>query len=171
MEQLFYSEFHDLITPDRAISSVKKKEDGSVEAVVTIANISPCFRGFFIYPSFFVFFNFKSTLAQLGLNGIGEAYHLDKKNLSAEILVHIYGVGPIASKMIPLLTEGAYIGKLFAAEERRRVRDPDYLSRFFGRSDRHGRPLLSLGGFQGSSDLLPENVDGRTIPYLSLPES
>ncbi|HAZ15140.1 MAG: hypothetical protein A2Y28_01290 [Chlamydiae bacterium GWC2_50_10] len=169
MEQLFYSEFHDLITPDGAISSVKKKEDGSVEAVVTIANISPCFRGFFIDPSF-VFFNFKSTLAQLGLNGIGEAYHLDKKNLSAEILVHIYGVGPIASKMIPLLTEGAYIGKLFAAEERRRVRDPDYLSRFFGRSDRHGRPLLSLGGFQGSSDLILEKVEGRTIAYLSLRE-
>lgn len=31
-----------------------------------------------------------------------------------------------------MLKVGSWIGKLFAADERRRVRDPDYLSRMFG---------------------------------------
>ncbi len=51
--------------------------------------------------------------------------------------------------MLMYLDRGTYIGKLFAADERRRVRNPDYLSRMFGRSDREGRALLSLGGMQG----------------------
>ena len=33
------------------------------------------------------------------------------------------------------------------------MRDPDYLSRMFGRSDRRGRPLLSLGGWRGAKTL------------------
>ena len=169
MENLLISAYHDLVTPDGVITSLKKLGDGSLEAQVSISNISPDFRGFRIDPNR-VFFNFKSTLAQLGLNGIGKAYHLDKKTRFAEVTVHIYGIGPIAQAMIALLEKGAYIGKLFAADEKRRVRDPDYLSRFFGRSDRHGRPLLSLGGLQGSSDLVLEKIDGRTIAFLSLQE-
>jgi len=66
------------------------------------------------------------------------------------------------------LQVGSIIGKLFAADPRRRVRDPDYISRMFGRSDRWGRPLLSLGGLQGSNDLILDKVDGRTVAYLTL---
>jgi len=70
--------------------------------------------------------------------------------------------------MIELLPLGAYIGKLFAADERRRVRDPDYLLRMTTRADRKGRPLLSLGGLEGSGDLILEKTEGRTIAFLSL---
>lgn len=169
MENLLISAYHDLVTPDGTITKITKRKDGSLDALVTIANIAPEFRGFHIDPKN-VFFNFKSTLAQLGLNGIGESYHLDKKTRSAEVMLHIYGIGPVAQSMLPLIEKGAYIGKLFAADEKRRVRDPDYLGRFFGRSDRHGRPLLSLGGLQGSSDLVLEKIDGRTVAFLSLKE-
>ena len=169
MENLLISPYYDLITPDGAITSLTKRDDGSLDVHVSISNIPHEFRGFHIDPSQ-VFFNFKSTLAQLGLNGIGESYHFDKKTRFAEVKVHIYGIGPIAQAMLPLLEKGAYIGKLFAADEKRRVRDPDYLGRFFGRSDRHGRPLLSLGGLQGSPDLVLEKIDGRTVAFLSLKE-
>jgi predicted Rossmann-fold nucleotide-binding protein len=40
--------------------------------------------------------------------------------------------------------------------------------RMFGRSDRKGRPLLSLGGFEGSGDLILEKNEGRTIAFLAL---
>jgi predicted Rossmann-fold nucleotide-binding protein len=70
--------------------------------------------------------------------------------------------------MLRLLQIGSSIGKLFAADERRRVRDPDYLGRMFGRSDRWGKPLLSLGGLHGSNDLILDKVDGRTVAYLTL---
>src|SRR3990172_3584857 len=99
MEQLLFSEFHDLVSPDGSISSLKKRADGSLEAIVAISNISPKFRGFHIDPEH-VFFNFKSALAQLGLNGVGEAYLLDKKTRFAEVRVRIYGIGPIAQKLL-----------------------------------------------------------------------
>ena len=70
--------------------------------------------------------------------------------------------------MLDLLQVGAYIGKLFAADDRRRVRNPEYLSRMFGRSDYYNRRLLSLGGMQGSKELILEKVDGRTIAYLAV---
>jgi len=73
--------------------------------------------------------------------------------------------GPVHAS---LLTQEAYIGKLFAADDRRRVRDPEYLLRMFGRSDREGRPLLSLGGLQGSDELLLEKMDDRTVAFISL---
>jgi hypothetical protein len=42
------------------------------------------------------------------------------------------------------------------------------VSRMFGRSDRKGRPLLSLGGLQGSDAFLLEKLEGRTVAFLSL---
>ncbi len=77
-------------------------------------------------------------------------------------------LGPIAVEMLKYLQVGSLIGKLFAADERRQVRDPDYIARMFGRSDRWGRPLLSLGGLQGSNDLILDTVNGRTVAFLTL---
>ena len=76
----------------------------------------------------------------------------------------------MARTLLALLHKGALIGKLFAADPSRRVRNPDYLLRMFGRSDRWGRPLLSLGGPEGRDELLLEKVDGRTVAFLNLQE-
>lgn len=157
----------DLVTPDGAITSLHRIDDKTVEAIVFIHQISPVFVGFQIDPQF-VFFNMKSTLAQLGLDGIGIAYDLDAKNHCAEIKVRLNAIGPLATEMLRYIEVGAYIGRLFAADERRRVRNPEYISRMFGRADRKGRPLLSLGGLHGSDDLILDKVDGRTVAYLTL---
>lgn len=158
---------YDLATPDGTITDLTIVSEEKVEAVVFIQNISPNFVGFEIEPSL-IFFNIKSTLAQLGVNGVGTAYELDIKNRCAQVKVELRAMGAIAAAMLKLLQVGSTIGKLFAADERRRVRDPDYLSRMFGRSDRLGRPLLSLGGLHGSNDLILDKVDGRTVAYLTL---
>ena len=162
-----FSDFYDLVTPDGAIEQLTPISSTRADAIVLIENISPAFVGHEI-PSEFLFFNLKSTLAQIGINGIGTELELDPRNFSARVHVELHAIGPLAIQMLPLLEEGAYIGKLFAADERRRVRNPEYLTRMFGRSDRHGRPLLSLGGKQGSDKLTLEIVDGRTVAYLSL---
>jgi hypothetical protein len=158
---------YDLATPDGFITSIKSLDERTSEANLLIENILPSFVGFQIEPEK-VFFNIKSTLAQLGLNGVGQAYEFDRKNLKVEVKVLLSAKGRIAENMLKLLTVNSYIGKLFAADERRRVRDPIYLSRMFGRSDRRGKPLLSLGGLHGSDDLILDKVDGRTIAYLTL---
>ncbi|CUI17343.1 conserved hypothetical protein [Candidatus Protochlamydia naegleriophila] len=158
---------YDLATPDGSVTNLTRMNDKRAEATVFIQNISPYFVGFQIDPQL-VLFNIKSTLAQLGLDGIGLSFELDQKNLCAQVQVQLNAIGPIAVEMLKYLQVGSSLGKLFAADERRRVRDPDYLSRMFGRSDRWGKPLLSLGGLHGSNDLILDRVDGRTIAYLTL---
>jgi len=158
---------YDLVTNDGLIQSIKHHEDGTATAFLHISDISPAFLGFQI-DSNYLFFNFKSALAQLGLNAIAREIVLDKKKRTADVQVQIFAFGALAKKMLPLLSKGDFIGKLFAADERRRVRNPNYLSRMFSRSDREGRPLLSLGGMHGSPDLTIEKIDGRIVAFLGL---
>lgn len=167
MESYLDPHTYDLVTPDGCITNIVRINESTLEVVVFINQISPVFVGFQIDPQN-VSFNIKSTLAQIGVNGIGLDYELDRKNLCAQIKVKVHGIGSLGIEMLNYLQVGAYIGKLFAADERRRVRDPEYLSRMFGRSDRWGKPLLSLGGMHGSNDLILDKVDGRTIAYLTL---
>lgn len=167
MESYLGAGHYDLVTPDGTITNLTPIDDSSAEAVVFIEEISPAFVGFEIEPSR-VFFNVKSTLAQVGINGVGTEYDLDISKNCAQVKVLLSAIGNLGRAMLPLVKTGAKIGKLFAADERRRVRDPYYLTRMFGRSDRWGRPLLSLGGMQGSRDLILDKVDGRAVAYLSL---
>ena len=167
MEDFLDPNQYDLATPDGTITKLTRLSEKMAEAIVFIPNISRHFVGFQIEQEK-IFFNIKSTLAQLGLDGTGVEYELSFKQLSAQVRVHLKAYGQLAIDMLKNLEVGASIGKLFAADERRRVRDPDYLSRMFGRSDRWGKPLLSLGGFQGSNDLILDKIDGRTIAFLTL---
>lgn len=166
--KLFLEAKHlDLVTPDGIVTNIIHLDEKKAEATVFINQISPIFVGFQIDPKR-VFFNIKSTLAQLGINGIGNECILDSKNGCAEVKVSLSAIGPIGVEMLKYIEAGAYIGRLFAADERRRVRDPEYISRMFGRSDRWGKPLLSLGGLHGSDDLILDKVNGYTVAYLSL---
>lgn len=167
MEDLVDPNQYDLATPDGLITDITRIDEKSARVTVFIQNISRRFVGFEIDIQS-IFFNIKSTLAQIGINGFGLSYELDKKNRCAQTIVKLDAFGPIAIEMLKLLQVGSSIGKLFAADERRRVRDPDYIARMFGRSDRFGRPLLSLGGLHGSNDLILDKVDGRTVAYLTL---
>jgi predicted Rossmann-fold nucleotide-binding protein len=167
MESYLTQHHYDLVTPDGKITEIRSLSDTKSIAVVKIEKISPAFVGYDIDPEL-VYFNIKSTLAQLGLNGIGQKYEWNRKNESVLVTVELTALGELAKAMLELLTPGAYIGKLFAADDRRRVRDPDYLMRMFGRSDRKGRPLLSLGGLEGSGALILEKIANRTVAFISL---
>ena len=167
MESYIYPDHFDLITPDGRISNIHQLNANSCECTVLIEKISPAFVGYRI-DSDLVCFNGKSTLAQLGLDLIGQEIHLDAQASRAEVKVLVKAIGNVGMHTIKHLHVGSSVGKLFAADERRLVRNPDYLSRMFGRSDRKGRPLLSLGGLQGSNDLLLEVHDGHTVAYLTL---
>lgn len=158
---------HDLVSTDGVIVSITSQTDKALEAEVFISKLSPWFRGFDI-PKECLFFNGKSVLAQLGVNVIGLDIDLSKETLSGKASVRIEAIGPIAREFIRLLRPGARIGKIFAKDEARRVRNPDYITRMFGRSDRWGKPLLALGGLHGSDALIMDTVDGRAVAYLSL---
>ncbi len=167
MESYLYPDHYDLVTPDGSIASIKKTDAVSATAEVVIHRISPAFVGFQLTHEY-LSFNLKSTLAQLGLNGIIQELSLDWKGLTARVNIHLSAYGKVAKALLSIIEEGDFIGKLFAADPSRRVRNPDYLLRMFGRADRWGRPLLSLGGPEGRDELLLEKVDGRTVAFLNL---
>ncbi len=169
MESYLTHGHYDLVTPDGWITKLEPIDRSRKLATVKIEGISLAFVGFDIDPSF-LFFNLKSTLAQLGLHTITKMIELDRDRQIAHVTIEFNAFGPLANAMLDLLTVDAYVGKLFAADERRRVRDPDYLIRLFGRSDRKGRPLLSLGGLEGSGELILEKIQGRTVAFLSVRE-
>ena len=169
MESYLYADHYDLVTPDGLITSLTKSGETSAVAEVFIHDISPAFVGFHLSHDH-ISFNLKSTLAQIGLNGIIQELVLDPKERTAHVNIQLCAYGKVARALLALLNKGALIGKLFAADPSRRVRNPDYLLRMFGRSDRWGRPLLSLGGPEGRDELLLEKVDGRTVAFLNLQE-
>lgn len=167
MESYLFPTHHDLVTPDGRITALRRIRQDCVEVELSIENISPAFIGFSLDEQI-LSFNLKSTLAQLGLNGTSQEITLDKKTLSAKARITLNPYGAIATALLGYISEGAFIGKLFAADPRRKVRNPDYLMRMFGRTDREGRPLLSLGGPKGRDELLLEKREGRTVAFLQL---
>lgn len=167
MESYLFSSHYDLVTPDGKITSLTPLSPQRSLAWILIENISPAFVGFQIDPCL-IFFNLKSTLAQLGLNSRCLEFHLEAKSHTATVKIELEAFGEIAIEMLSYLQKGAVIGKLFAADERRRVRTPEYLTRMFGRADRSGNPLLSLGGSTEGSELSFEKIEGRTIAFLPL---
>lgn len=169
MTSYLYPGHYDLVTPDGRIGKIEHVDETTAVAEVVIEEISPAFVGFNL-PKEQVIFNFKSVLAQIGLNAVGEETVFDRRAGKAFVRVVISTIGPLAREMLLYLHPGAYIGKLFAADERRRVRNPDYLARMFGRSDREGRPLLSLGGLHGSEQLTIDKIEGRIVAFLTLKE-
>ncbi|MES2122793.1 MAG: hypothetical protein V4492_08480, partial [Chlamydiota bacterium] len=169
MQSYLASSHYDLVSPDGFITSMERPSPRSLRAEVAIRDISPAFIGFDIDKND-ISFNLKSTLAQLGLNATLIDFELDSERLCAIARVELYSYGKIATTLLDYIVPGAYIGKLFAADPRRRVRNPDYLLRMFGRTDSQGRPLLSLGGPKGRDDLLLEKLNGKTVAFLQLQE-
>lgn len=167
MESYLLAHHYDLVTPDGMITKMHRASPELLNIEIQIENISPAFVGFQINP-IHITFNLKSTLAQLGLNAILLEIELDEKNALANAKIQLRAYGKIALTLFDCIMQGSYIGKLFAADPRRKVRDPDYLMRMFARSDRQGRPLLSLGGPKGRDELLLKKIDGRTVAFLQL---
>jgi predicted Rossmann-fold nucleotide-binding protein len=167
MKRFYPSHLFDLISPDGYITKFKKINDREAKVTVLISDISPDFLGFDIDPSL-VSFNIKSTLAQIGIDGIGTEYSLQKKKKRATAQISLIAYSPLAELLLNSLTPGAFIGKLFAADDRRKVRDPDYLLRMFNRLDEQKRPLLYLGNSQNSKEIILEKKGSHTVAFLSL---
>lgn len=155
-----------LVTPDGYLSEIHSSNSEEVIATVRIEEISPAFIGYDLEIEQ-VTFNIKSTLAQLGLNAASMDCHLDKKSGIAHVRVHFTYIGRIGRLLLSQLEVGCYVGKLFALEPSRKVRNADYLLRMFERYDRNGLPLLRLGT-HGSKDLHLEKKGDKTVAFLAL---
>lgn len=163
----YFSEHHDLISPDGRIITLSRVNRKSTIVQVFFENIAQSFVGFDIDQSL-VIFNLKSTIAQLGVEAKLKNLTINRALKAAEALVELIAIDPLGEEFLQLLGPEAYIGKLFACDERRRVKNPDYLSRLFGRIDRFGKPLISLGGQLGTQNFILEKMPDKTVAFLSL---
>ena len=167
MESYLIFSQYDLVSPDGKITKIKKIDKTTYIAEVLITNISDVFVGFHIDKEN-VHFNLKSTLAQLGINSYTEELDLSKDLNEANLRIRFDAIGPVGEKMIPYLKENTHVGKLFAADESRKVREPEYLKRMFGRCDMQGNPLLSFGFEKGREDFILKKIDGYTVAVLPI---
>lgn len=166
MESYITIAHYDLVSPDGYVQEIKQRKE-KIEVLVHIEQISHHFVGFRIDKEN-IFFNLKSTLAQLGVDAITKEIRLFPKTGFAEVRLDLIALSSEASLFLSFLEKGTYLGKLFAGDNERKVRDPDYLFRMFGRCDRKGRPLLSLGGFHEKEKIVLEKIEGRTVAFLPL---
>jgi len=167
MPRNIYARPFDLITPDGKIIDLNKISEEKVEAVIEIDSISSIFLGFEI-DSNLIHFNIKSTFAQLGVNGIGLEYEFLPKLNKARVKVEFKAFNKIGVTLLQYITTGIYCGKLFAADDRRRVRKPEYLSKLLGKTDYEGNPLLILGEDYKSEEIIEQVEKNKTIVKIPL---
>jgi predicted Rossmann-fold nucleotide-binding protein len=158
---------YDLTTEDGYIESINFLSPQKAQARIKIDTLLPTFVGFQIDHDQ-IFFNGKSVLAQLGVETRTKEIFLDKS--CAFIDLELTAKGTLAQKMLELLCPGAYIGKLFADDDRRVVRDPYYIERMLGRYDLQGDPILSFGAHENANAIHLEKKEGVTLAHIPLLE-
>lgn len=167
MPKNIYRYPYDLVSPDGYVKSFKHINEAIVEAEVVIENISTRFRGFDIDKPL-VSFVIKSTFAQLGVDGIGTEYEFIPKFNKAIIKVEFKAFNQIGVEMLSHFTEGMFVGKLFAADDRRRVRSMDYLTRLLNKTDTDGYPLLIFGEKYKSERIIDDKENNRVVVEVPL---
>ncbi len=167
MPQNIFHQHYDLITPDGKIISTNILSINEMDIVVEIEHIQSSFVGYQI-DSDKIFFNIKSTYAQLGVDGIAYDYEFLPKLDKARVCVKLRAFNSIGVELLKYTTPGIYIGKLFAADDRRRVRKKEYLKRLLKKSDEDGNPLLILSEEYKSEKIIEEVEQNRTIARIPL---
>ena len=109
---------YDLITPDGYITKIVHAETAPQKPSWRFDHIPSKFVGFKIEKEK-VIFNIKSTLAQLGVDGRSPRNRTRPERKRKRIVkLHLFAIGALGKKMLWLLEVGAYVGKLFAQDER-----------------------------------------------------
>ena len=157
----------DLVTPDGKIITLERAYQKALISTVLIEKISPRFLGFSLSQRE-VFFNLKSTLAQLGVQTETKKINLSPIFHTAEVELEFLALSRTGSLLLEHLEIGTFVGKLFAAAQNRRVRKPYYIYKMFGKANREGKPLLSLGKKGDCSDLKLERLGEKVVAHLPL---
>ncbi|PWV21792.1 hypothetical protein C3747_1g834 [Trypanosoma cruzi] len=157
----------DLVTEDACIISLERKSRHLTEVFAVRDRIHKKFRGF--VDNVASEFVLKSSLTQLGINAEDIKINLDRGALRAEIRMNLVALSPLGVLMLDYIGEGAYIGKLFALEEVRRVRNVSYINRLLKTLDQAGHFLLNYGD-SSEPDWELKIVDGRVVAFLPILE-
>ena len=160
LQKKLHTPAFDLTTPDGKITKISPEK----VCEVLIEEIPPFFVGYSL-PKKNILFNLKSVLGQLSIDAFLLDLELDENRHEGRCKIQLVGIDELGKTCLNLLEEGSYIGKLFARDDRRLVKNSDYLLRMFDRSDEKGDPLLSFGH---PEQLRMEKENDHIIAHLPL---
>ncbi|MCH9811983.1 LOG family protein [bacterium] len=158
---------YDLISPDGKITKIMDRKEKALQVEVSIFDIHENFVGFVIDRED-ITFNIKSTFAQLGISSTIVELELSKTNYLAKVILTLYSFNEIGKNLLALLTEGIFVGKLFAKDPRRIIRSSDYLNRLFGKVDHNGDPLLILSEEYKKEEIIDDSEKHRVLVRIPL---
>lgn len=153
----------DLATRDARITSYNRVDRLSAKAEAFVAELHPQFRG--LADGVTCEFVLRSSITQLGVNAENVSISIDRAKRSCTIQLDLVALSPLAVLMLDYINVGAHVGKLFAVEGNRVVREMSYIARLLHAVNQRGQKLLVYGtGDEPSWDL--KIVDGRVVAYL-----
>ncbi|EPY20434.1 hypothetical protein STCU_03911 [Strigomonas culicis] len=158
-----YKNPYDLATKDASIHTYQRISRTLSKVQAIVGGIHPKFRGLQgDVPCEFVL---RSSITQLGVNAENIVLDMDGTERFCTITMDLVALTPLAILLLDFIGQGACVGKLFAREENRVVRNVSYLTRLLDHRNQRGEQLLIYGsGDHPDWDL--KVVDGRVVAYL-----
>lgn len=154
----------DLVTDDGKIVEMNRMSPQLLHATVLIENIQPKYRG--LQENVESEFILRSSITQLGVNAESCDTTIDGENGTATITMNLVALTTLGALMLDRLDIGARIGKLFALEKQRVVREKDYVLRLLQSYNIMGEMLMSYGHHETDVEKFFEVIDGRLIGFL-----
>ncbi|CAD2216876.1 hypothetical protein AGDE_06965 [Angomonas deanei] len=157
-----YKNPYDLATNDAAITEYTRVDRGRAKAKAVINGIHPKFRGLQGVTCEFVL---RSSVTQLGVNAENVEVDLNPTMRECVISLDLVALSPLAVLMLDYIVVGSHIGKLFAVESNRVVRDISYIQRLLKAVNQQGQRLLMYGAGD-NPDWELKIVKDRVVAYL-----
>lgn len=154
---------YDLATGDAKVISKERVNRERLHVVALLTDVAAKFRGLFgSTPCAFIL---RSSITQLNVNA--ENCDIRINHEKREIVVHLdlVSFGFVGECLLDHIEIGAFIGRIFALEKNRVVREKDYVLRLLESYTQRGEVLMSYGEGKIKMEGL-RVVDGRVIADL-----
>lgn len=162
-----FDKSYDLSTSDGVVTKTNRVSRKKLTVEVTISSIDSNFVPF-LRPEIETEFVLKSSITQLGVNAEDVKIELNADEGSAVIHAELISLNPLGVLTLDYISEGCYIGKLFAVDRRRNVITLEYIQRLLKTVDIKGQPLLVYGSGPQDPEWRIEVNEGRVIAWLPL---
>lgn len=157
----------DLATRDGKIISKQRISRECMHVVVQVTDVAAKFRG--LVENACCAFILRSSITQLCVNAGNYDIRVNRQEKEITVHLDLLAFGPIGESMLDHIEIGAFIGRIFALEKNRVVREEDYVRRLLSSYTQRGEVLMSYGeGEMEMNDL--KVIDGRVVAFVPVLE-
>lgn len=158
-----YSNPFDLATEDAKIIEKERLSCQCMRVVAQLTNVPSKFRG--LTENIPCAFILRSSITQLGINAENCDIRFNREERVITIYADLVSFGSLGESMLDHIDIGVYLGRVFALEKNRVVRDKDYVLRLLRSYTQRGEVLMSYDKGEEKIEGL-QVIDGRVIAFL-----